>query len=173
MSFADEAMVSLFAGMGQHYQESMTDSKTVPQGQAFGVSIGRRMNFYEFELSLSKGIYTSDIVHDGQSNTINQDQLQFTLALNFYLVKNIYLRIGGGITDIDQKTETPVSGASGVGLAQEYGLVNDKITNVTIGGGYAIIQTSSFQLYLQFEHHVMSDIAASQNLATAGLRFYY
>lgn len=172
-AFADEAMVSLFAGMGQHHQESMTDSKTVPQGQAFGASFGRRMNFYEFELTLSKGTYTSDIEHDGRANTINHDQLQFSIALNFYLVKNIYLRIGYGLTDIEQTTDTPVSGASGAGLEEEYGLVKDKITGLVLGGGYAIIQTSSIQVYVQLEHHVMSEISASQNLVTAGVRFYY
>lgn len=172
-TFADEALVSLFAGMGQHHQESMTDSKTIPQGQAFGASFGRRMNYYEFELTLSKGTYTSDIEHDGRSNTINHDQLQFSIALNFYLVKNIYLRIGYGLTDIEQSTETKVSGASGAGLEEEYGLVRDKITGLVLGGGYAIVQTSSIQVYVQFEHHVMSEISASQNLATAGVRFYY
>lgn len=171
-AWADEPYLNLFGGWAAHNQDSMEDSKTRPTGVAYGAGIGRRVNFYEFELNISKGKYTADIEHDGQKNTLINDQLQATLALNFYLVRFFYARLGYALTSFEQKTKTPVSGASGEGLKEEYGLKKDKIDGLVLGGGYVITPNGTINLYLQYEYYMLPQLKASQHLMSAGLRWY-
>ncbi len=170
---ADSPYLNLFGGFGAHNQESMEDSSTRPTGLAYGVGIGRRMLFYEFELNISKGKYTSEIEHDGQSNTLINDQLQVALALNFYLVTKLYLRLGYSLTSLEQTTETPVTGASGEGLTKEYGLRDEKVDGVVLGGGYSLISAPKMNIYLQYEYFMLSSIKATQHLMSAGMRWYF
>lgn len=172
-ALADDPFINLFVGQGYHQQESMMDSKTQPVGVLYGIGMGRRFNFYEFELSVSSGAFTADVEHDGEANTVTHDQLQVNLAFNFYIVKHFYLRLGYGLTDVDQSTEVKLTGDAAAGFQSEYDLKSQKVTAPLIGAGVSFVQTSKLQLFVQFEHHIITEIKAIQNQFTAGLRYYF
>ena len=172
LSWAQEGrQINLFGGWASHNQESMEDSSTRPTGLVYGAGIGRRVSFNEFEFNISKGELTTDIEHDGESNTLVQEQLQFTLAYNFYVIKNAYARVGYSLTRLEQTTETPVSGASGVGLEKEYGLEDTKVDGPVLGAGWVFGDFSRINFYAQYEYFMMSEIKANQHLMTVGMRW--
>src|SRR5690606_4810710 len=69
-AWAEESFLNIFGGYGAHNQDSFEDSSTRPTGLAYGAGLGRRMDYYEFELNVSKGSYTADIEHDDVANKI-------------------------------------------------------------------------------------------------------
>ncbi len=169
---AEENYFNAFGGRGAHNQESMEDSKTRPFGLAYGAGIGKRFDFYEFELNVSKGNYSTEIEHDGVKNKLLNEQIQYSLGFNFYLVKTIYFRLGYAVTDLKQSPETPVSGASGDGLTNAYGLKEDKFDGVLFGGGWVFAPFKSARIYLQYEYFSLPQIKATQHLMSIGLRCY-
>ncbi|MBY0518692.1 MAG: hypothetical protein K2P81_17410 [Bacteriovoracaceae bacterium] len=150
----------------------MADSKTRPIGLAYGAGIGKRYDYYEFELNVSKGNYSTDIEHDGVKNKLLNEQTQYSLSMNFYLIKSIYARIGYAITDLTQSPETPVSGASGDGLTKAYGLEENKFDGLLFGGGWVFAPFKSAKVYLQYEYFSIPSIKATQHLMSAGFRWY-
>ena len=170
---AQDAYINLFGGWAAHNQDSMEDSSTRPTGLNYGIGIGRRTGFYEFELNASKGKLTADIEHDGESNTLVQEQFQVTLALNFYLLRNIYARMGYAITSVEQTTETKVAGASGEGLIKEYGLKDVKSDGVTLGAGWVFGDFAKAKFYAQYDYYMLPDIKATQHHISAGLRWFF
>jgi len=164
--------VNGFGGWASHGQDSMLDSNTRPTGLVYGAGFGQRYNYYEFELNASSGKLTSDIEHDGAKNTIQHEQFQATLALNFYLLRSLYVRLGYALTSVEQSTKTPVSGASGEGLQKEYKLEDKKTDGVVIGGGWVWSELGKMNLYLQYDYYMLPDIKATQHQASAGFRWY-
>lgn len=159
-------------GYGKHSQDAMKDSNTYPIGQSYGAGMGYRNNFYEFELMAMKSNYQVKIEHDGLANTLIHDQSLFNLSLNFYLFRHLYIRMGYGLAIIDQKTATSVSGASGEGLRQAYGLQRDKIGVANVGLGYLFSIGARTNFYAQYEHLMMGDISGSQSQVALGFRWY-
>lgn len=170
---AQDAFVNLFGGWAAHNQDSFEDSSTRPTGLSYGAGIGRRIGFYEFELNASSGKLTADIEHDGEKNTLVQEQFQVTLALNFYLLRNLYARMGYAITSLEQTTEKEVAGASGEGLVKEYGLEDVKSDGLVLGGGWVFGDFSSAKFYAQYEYYMMPDIKATQHLMSVGMRWFF
>jgi hypothetical protein len=167
----DEYVVGM-VGYGKHSQDTMKDSSTYPVGTSYGGGLGYRNNFYEFELLATKSNYQVDIVHDGVANTLIHDQALFNLSMNFYLLRHLYVRLGYGLGVIEQKTKLTVGGASGAGLTESYGLVKEKIGVANLGLGYVFLLGARMNLYTQYEHFMMGDIAGSQSQVSVGFRWY-
>jgi hypothetical protein len=170
---AQEAYINAFGGWAAHNQESMEDSSTRPTGLSYGIGLGRRISFYEFELNASSGKLTTDIEHDGRSNTLVQEQFQVSLALNFYLLRNYYVRMGYAITSLEQTTETEVTGASGEGLVKEYGLKDVKSDGLILGGGWVFGDFAKAKIYAQYDYYMLPDIKATQHLLSLGMRWFF
>ena len=81
-------------------------------------------------------------------------------------------RLGYGLAIIEQTTGTKVEGASGQGLKEAYGLKEDKIGAANVGVGYVFSIGARTNFYTQYEHIMMSDIAASQSQLALGFRWY-
>jgi hypothetical protein len=171
--FEHSAYFNVFGGYGKHSQESMKGSNTYPTGITYGVGLGQRNTYYEYELNIAKSNYSVPITHDGLKNKINHDQTHINFALNFYLIRKFYLRAGYGFFIFDQTPETDISGASAEGLRQSYGLKKDKIGGAVLGGGWVLMSSQTINLYLQYEYTLMPDIKASQTLISSGLRWYF
>lgn len=103
--------IALYGGYAQHRQDDMNDTKTYPTGLTYGAGYLMRKEFYEFEVFVKKGSLNVDITHDNSKNTIEQDQLQLGLALNFFMTKSIYARLGYSFSKLDQKFQKPMSTA--------------------------------------------------------------
>lgn len=170
--WARDEFITGQVGYGKHSQDSMSDSSTYPIGLNYSGGFGYRNNFYEFELLVTKSNYQTDIIHDGQDNTLIHDQTLFNLSLNFYLYRHLYVRLGYGLAIIEQSTATKVEGASGQGLNQAYGLKEDKIGVANVGVGYVFSTGVRTNFYTQYEYIMMSDIAASQSQFALGFRWY-
>lgn len=170
---AENGFIDLFGGWAAHNQDSLEDSSTRPTGLIYGAGIGRRISFYEFELTASSGKLTTNIEHDGEKNTLVQEQFRVTFALNFYLLRHLYARMGYAITSLEQTTEKKVTGASGEGLIKEYGLKDVKSDGLVLGGGWVFGDFATAKFYAQYEYYMLPDIKATQHVMSAGLRWFY
>jgi hypothetical protein len=176
--FISQSWASLYLGLnpgqGRFNQEAMKDSKTYPVGTSLGLLAGMRDKFFELEGSLHFADYKADIKHDGLSNVILHEHTQATVAINFYLVTEIYLRLGYSFYFIDQSIEKPVSAASSEGIKKEYGLKSDgRYEGTQIGGGWVFLPLTKFQAYVQYDYTTINALDATEAKVSLGLKLKF
>lgn len=166
--------VAFYGGYAQHRQDSMNDTKTYPSGMTYGAGYLMRKEFYEFEVFVKKGALNVDITHDNSKNTIEQEQLQLGLALNFFMTKKIFARLGYSFAKLDQKFQKPMSAASLAGAKKEYGLVEEKLVDgLNIGAGYVLLSGSKIDFLVQYDFFYYNKIKATQNSISLGIKYYF
>ena len=166
--------LAFYGGYAQHRQEEMSKSNTYPTGMMFGAGYLVRKEFYEFETYIKKGNFTSEITHDGLKNSVEHEQLQVGLALNFFLTKKLYARLGYSFAKIDQKFKTPMSAASLAGAKKQYGLVEEKLVDgLNIGAGYVLLSGKNIDFLVQYDFFYYNKISATQNSLSLGLKYYF
>jgi hypothetical protein len=171
---ANSAGIAVYGSYAQHRQDEMNDSKTYPTGITYGAGYLIRKEFYEIEFFLKKGTLVSDITHDNNKNQIEQEQLQVGLALNFFLTKSFYARLGYSFAQIDQKFSKPMSAASEAGAKKEYGLVEEKLVDgLNIGAGYVLLSGSRTDFLVQYDFFYYNKIKATQNSISLGIKYYF
>ncbi len=165
--------LSIYGGYSQHRQDSMEDTNTFPTGLTYGAGYLVRKEFYEIEFYAKKGSFTSEITHDGAKNTIEHDQLQFGAALNFFLTKKLYARLGYNFAKVDQTFQKPMSTASTAAAKNEYGLVEEELVDgLNIGGGYVIWNGKKVDFLVQYDFYYFNKIKATQNSISLGFKYY-
>ncbi len=166
--------IALYGGYAQHRQEEMNKSHTYPSGMTYGAGLLQRKEFYEFEVYVKKSSLAADITHDNNKNTINHDQFQFGVALNFFLTKKFFARLGYNFAKITQKLDKPMSEASTAGAQKEYGLLkNEFVDGVNIGAGYVFFSLRSTDFVVQYDYFYYNKIKANQSSISLGLKYYF
>lgn len=164
-----------FVGQGgllRLYQKAAEENNVVPQGFSYGGGIGFRQNFFEYEAVVLKSTAEADVKHDGQSNTMVHNQSSILLALNFYLKKEIYLRVGYGFHRIDQRLGKETSDASAAGAKEAYDFQEKAVSEgVFFGGGYVIFDTKSLDCFVQLERFDFSTYDAGAWNVSLGIKF--
>ena len=161
------------AGYGQLNQRAISSNNVYPSGYTYGVGGGIRQSFFEIEGLLQKIDLAGDINHDGASNGIKHEQTSFTFAINFYLSKRFYARLGYSMNRIDQSLEEKISDASMEGARKSYDLhENANADGVTYGGGFVLYDSSSLGIFTQFENLSMPSASANTLNFSVGIRVY-
>lgn len=177
-------LVSFSAGAANYYmvgqggylklsQDAAVENNVSPAGLSYGGGLGFRKDFFEFEAILLKGSGEDDIIHDNQDNSLVHDQTSLLLALNFYLNKSFYIRAGFGVHKIDQQLGDEVNAASAEGAKEEYGIVENEVSEgVLFGGGFVLYNGKSMDLFTQVERYSYSSIKSGAWNASLGFRYY-
>ena len=159
-------------GYGQLNQEALDSNNVNPSGLTYGIGGGVRQNYFEFEGVLQKLDLSGDVDHDGAGNTFKHEQTSITFALNFYLSKSFYARLGYSINRIDQTLEEAVSAASMEGAREAYKMKEDtNADGVVYGAGYVFYDSGKLALFSQFES--LSMPTADANVWNISLGFRY
>ena len=163
----------LQGGYSQLNQESIADHKVYPSGMTYGAGMGIRKDYFELEASFHKFNAEGEIDHDGQKNSLIHEQSSVLLALNFYLSKKFYARLGYGFHMVDQTLDKDVSDASASGAQKAYGMKEDAMTGgILYGAGYVIYNGTRTSIYTQIENATMSSLGASAWNAVLGFKIY-
>ncbi len=161
-------------GYGQYNQKDAASHKVYPSGTSYGAGLGVRKNFFEVEAVFEKFTGKAEVDHDDKSNSIIHKQSSFLLALNFYLNKSLYARLGYGFYRVDQNLDKVVSAASEEGAKKAYGIKEDAISDgVLYRGGFVIYDGKKINIYTQFENQVITSLKANSWNASLGFKFYF
>lgn len=160
-------------GYAQLNQDAAAEQNVRPTGLSFGGGMGLRKDYIEVEGILQKMTLAGDIDHDGQKNSLVHKDTSFTIAMNFYLNRNFYARLGYSFHRIDQTLEKPVSEASMEGARSAYNMQEDVlIDGVTYGGGFVLYNGSKLDIFTQFENMNLSAADATVWNFALGFRYY-
>lgn len=160
-------------GYARLNKEEPASKRVFPTGMTFGLGIGVRRDFFELEASYQKFSGSGDINHDKVDNSLIHKQSSFILALNFYLSKKFYARLGYGFYKVDQSLDKKVSDASTEGARKTYGIKENVMTDGFVyGAGYVIYDSSSMAIYTQIENQNMSSLGASSLSGVLGIKVY-
>ena len=163
----------LQGGYSQLNQDSMSDHKVYPTGLSYAAGVGVRKEYFELEASFQKFTGNGDIEHDGQKNTLVHEQASVLFALNFYLSKRFYARLGYGFHKVNQTLDKEISSASETGARKAYGMKEDVMTDgIFYGAGFVIYNGTRVSLYTQFENATMSSLGASSWNGVLGIKIY-
>lgn len=163
----------LQGGYSKLSQDSLSDHKVYPAGTSYAAGIGIRKDYFELEASFQKFAGKAEIDHDGQKNTLMHDQASVLFALNFYLSKRFYARLGYGFHKADQTLEKELSEASAAGARKAYGIKEDVLTDgILYGVGFVILNGTRVSLYTQIENASMSSLGATAWNGVLGLKIY-
>lgn len=176
LSFSAQAQIYglLQGGYGQYSQQDAADKKVYPSGTTYGAGLGVRKNFFEVEAVFEKFSGKAEIDHDDKSNSIIHKQSSFLLALNFYLNKSLYARLGYGFYRVDQSLDKPVSAASEEGARKAYGIKEDVLSDgVLYGAGFVIYDGKKINIYTQFENQVITSLKANAWNVSLGFKMYF
>jgi hypothetical protein len=161
------------SGYGQLNQNAVASNNVYPSGLTYGAGAGIRQNYFEFEGVLQKLDLAGEIDHDGAGNTFKHEQTSITFALNFYLSKRFYARLGYSINRIDQSLGEDVSDASMEGARDAYKMKeNTTADGVVYGGGYVVYDSTKLGIFTQFESFSMPTADANVWNISLGFRFY-
>jgi hypothetical protein len=163
----------LQGGYSKLNQDSIAEHKVYPSGTTYSGGIGVRKEYFELEASFQKFSGKGEIDHDGKKNTLMHEQSSVLFALNFYLNKRFYARLGYGFHQVDQKLEKEISSASESGARKAYGMKEDVLTDgVLYGMGFVIYNGTRVSLYTQIENATMPSLGASAWNGVLGLKIY-
>jgi hypothetical protein len=163
----------LQGGYSQLNQDSIADHKVYPAGMSYSAGIGLRKEYFELEASFQKFSGKGEIDHDGQKNSLIHDQSSVLFALNFYLSKKFYARLGYGFHKVDQTLDKDVSSASASGARKAYGMKEDAMADgVLYGAGYVLYNGTRVSIYTQIENATMSSLGASAWNGVLGIKIY-
>lgn len=161
-------------GFAQLNQDAASENNVRPRGMSYGAGLGIRKDYLEVEGILQKMSLAGEIDHDGAKNSLIHEDTSFTVALNFYLSRSFYARLGYAFHRIDQSLETPVSDASMAGARTAYNIQEDAIIDgVTYGGGYVIYNGKKLDIFTQFESMNLSPAEASVWNFALGFRYHW
>ena len=176
VSFSVHAQM-YFLGQGGYAflnQDAATEHNVRPKGLSYAAGLGTRKDYLEVEGVLQKMSLAGEIDHDGAANSLIHEDTSLTLALNFYLSRSIYLRLGYAIHRINQSLEKPVSDASMAGARSAYNIQENVIIDgVTYGGGYVLFNGSKMDVFTQFENMNLSPAEATTWNFSLGFRFHW
>jgi hypothetical protein len=163
----------LQGGYSQLNQDSIADHKVYPSGMSYSAGLGIRKDYFELEASYQKFSGKGEIDHDGQKNSLIHQQSSVILALNFYLSKKFYARLGYGFHMVDQTLDKDISDASASGARKAYGMKEDSMTGgVLYGAGFVLYSGTRASIYTQIENATMSSLGASAWNGVLGIRIY-
>jgi hypothetical protein len=155
------------------YQDKAVEDRVYPAGAFYGLGYGVRKNYLEFEGVFSKASAKDDVNHDGVKNTMVHEESSLKFAMNFYLNKSFYARLGVGFYKVNQELGKDVSEASQEGAKKEFGLKEDFMTEgLTLGVGYVIYNSTKMAFFTQLERSEYSSLKASSWNLGLGFRYY-
>ena len=160
-------------GYSQLNLDSASSHKVYPTGLAYAAGIGVRKQFFELEATLQKFTGQGELEHDGVKNKFIHEQSSVLFALNFYLSKRFYARLGYGFHKVDQSLDQKVSTASDIGARKAYGMKKDIMTDgILYGAGFVLYDGTRMAIYTQIESTTMSSLGASVWNGALGIKIY-
>lgn len=160
-------------GYSQLNQDSAASHKVYPTGLSYSGGIGVRKEYFELEATLQKFTGQGDLEHDGVKNTFIHEQASLLFALNFYLSKRFFARLGYGFHKVDQSLDKEVSTASDLGAKKAYGMKEDVMTDgILYGAGFVLYNGARMSIYTQIENASMSSLGASTWNGALGIKIY-
>lgn len=154
-------------------QDAAMESNVTPAGFLYGGGLGIRKDYFEFEALILKGSAQDKIRHDGRDNTLVHEQTSLILAMNFYMLKSLYVRAGFGVHKVDQTLGDQVGAASQIGARASYGMIEDDLTEgVILGAGYVLYNGKHMDIFTQIERQDFSSVESGVWNATLGFKWY-
>jgi hypothetical protein len=166
-------VVTLQGGMLQLGQPDAVRHQVTPRGVIYGGGMGLRRDYLEFEAVLLKNTASDSIKHDGADNEMIHDQTSLIFAMNFYIKRWLYARMGYGLHRIKQSFSESMSESSEAGAMREYGIRKNHVSEgMVFGGGALIYDGRNFKTSFQLENFGYSSMNASSWNGSLLLRFY-
>ena len=165
--------ISAQAGYFSLSQDAASEHNVSPTGTSYGVGLGYRLNYIEFEATMLSASATGDLEHDSLKNSLEHSQTSLIFGFNFYLNKALYLRLGYGFHKIEQKFGKQMSDVSAEGAKDEYGIVEDELSEgMVVGGGVTFYSTNTLDCFLQVDRYNYSSINSAAWNGSLGIRYH-
>ncbi len=167
-----QGYISAGYNYGQFSYAPMKDLNIGPKGGGPGFTLGVNHGVVSTELFYNKLSMSSDIIHDGSSNSINHNSTTAGFALNVFASKFFYFRFGYQFSQIRQSF-TSVNTATDTVITEKYGILSDYSgKGVLFGIGANLYGGKSWNIFSQL---ISSEVheQGKELLIHAGFRLHF